>query len=215
MPDAAHTPAGPVHDVIILAGGGGTRLGGVDKSALEVGGRSLLDRVLEGAAGARHVVVVGSVRVPERVLQTVEDPPDGGPVAGIVAGLAALATVGSATVGSATMGGAAAGSAPWTLVLAVDQPEAAQACTDLLAAATAAGPEIDMVCPLDETGHPQWLLAAYRSAALAVALEPFGSGHGASVRRLVAGLAAGEVRSAHVGDIDTWDDHANWQERLR
>lgn len=193
----------PAHDLIVLAGGGGSRLGGVDKSALEVGGQSLLERVLQGAADARRVVVVGAVAVPEGVLQTVEDPPGGGPVAGITAGLATLATTGRA------------GSAPWTLVLAVDQPEAALACADLLIAAAAAGPEIDMVCPQDETGHPQWLLAAYRTASLAAALEPFGTGHGASVRRLVARLRSAEVTTTHVGDIDTWDDHAAWQHRLQ
>src|SRR4051812_33904528 len=36
----------PEYDAIVLAGGGGRRLGGVDKATLEVGGRTLLDRVL-------------------------------------------------------------------------------------------------------------------------------------------------------------------------
>nr|WP_306238730.1 MULTISPECIES: NTP transferase domain-containing protein [unclassified Ornithinimicrobium] len=183
-----------------MAGGGGTRLGGVDKSALEIGGRTLLDRVLEAAAAARHVVVVGSVAVPEHVLQTVEDPPDGGPVAGIAAGVAALART--------------ADLAPWTLVIAVDQPEAAQATVDLLRAAASAGPDVDMVCPQDETGHPQWLLAAYRTGSLTAALLPFGTGHSIAVRRLVAGLRAIGVHTSHAGDIDTWQDHTDWQARV-
>ena len=61
------------HDVIVLAGGGGTRLGGVDKAALEVGGRPLLHRVLEGTRRARRVVVVGATAVPDGVLRTVEE----------------------------------------------------------------------------------------------------------------------------------------------
>lgn len=193
-------PGVPEHDVLVLAGGGGTRLGGLDKSALTVGGRTLLDRVLETAGAARAVVVVGPVTVPEPVLQTMEEPPGGGPVAGIAAGLAALAVRGEP--------------APWTLVIAVDQPEAAHATIDLLRAATDAGPDVDMVCPQDETGHPQWLLAAYRTPALTAALRPWGTGHSVAVRRLVAGLRSTLVETTHVGDVDTWEDHARWQARV-
>src|SRR5690606_20017954 len=104
------------HDALILAGGRGTRLGGVDKAALEVGGRSLLSRVLDGVRAARRTVVVGAVDVPDGILRTVEVPQGGGPVAGIAAGLTVL------------------GEGPgWTLVLAVDQPEAGQAVPALLA----------------------------------------------------------------------------------
>lgn len=191
----------PEHDIIVLAGGGGTRLGGVDKAALEVAGRRLLDRVLDSAAAARRVVVVGPVPVPEPVLQTVEDPPGGGPVAGIAAGLTSLRAL--------------PGSVSWTLILAVDQPQAAAAVADLLEAAATAGPNVEMVCPQDSTGHPQWLLAAYRTTALATALERVGSGHGTSVRRLVSGLTWAAASAAHVGDIDTWEDHAAWQTRLQ
>lgn len=191
----------PEHDIIVLAGGGGTRLGGVDKSALEVAGRRLLDRVLDSAAAARRVVVVGPVPVPEPALQTVEDPPGGGPVAGIAAGLTALRAL--------------SGSVSWTLILAVDQPEAAAAVGDLLDAAATAGPDVEMVCPQDSTGHPQWLLAAYRTTALVAALERVGSGHGTSVRRLVSGLNWAPASARHVGDIDTWEDHAAWQTRLQ
>lgn len=79
----------------MLAGGTGTRLGGVDKAALELAGRPLLDRVLDAvaAAGALGTVVVGDVAAHGRpgVRVVVEDPPRSGPAAGIVAGLAALA----------------------------------------------------------------------------------------------------------------------------
>lgn len=193
----------PAHDLLVLAGGGGTRLGGVDKAGLQVGGRSLLDRVLEARAAAAQVVVVGPVDVPSGVLQVVEDPPGGGPVAGIAAGVAALAEVPHR-----------AAAAPWTVVIAVDQPEAARAVTDLLREMISAPPDIDMICPQDPTGHPQWLLAAYRTTALTAALHPFGSGHAVAVRRLVAGLRSAVVRSRHVGDIDTWADHARWEARV-
>lgn len=185
------------HDALILAGGRGTRLGGVDKAALEVGGRSLLSRVLDGVRAARRTVVVGAVDVPDGILRTVEVPQGGGPVAGIAAGLTVL------------------GEGPgWTLVLAVDQPEAGQAVPALLAGAAQADAGVDLVCPADETGHPQWLLAAYRSVSLAHALAPLGTGHDVSVRRLVKGLRMMKLSSPHTGDIDTWDQHATWQARL-
>ncbi|WP_438949006.1 NTP transferase domain-containing protein, partial [Streptomyces harbinensis] len=37
----------PVFDAIVLAGGAARRLGGADKAAVTVGGRPLLDRVLD------------------------------------------------------------------------------------------------------------------------------------------------------------------------
>lgn len=196
-------PIPPEHDILVLAGGDGTRLGGVDKAGLQVGGRTLLDRVLQARRAAARVVVVGPVVVPPGVLQVVEDPPRGGPVAGISAGVSALADVPER-----------AEPAPWTLVVAVDQPEAASAVTDLLRETATASPDVDMLCPQDATGHPQWLLAAYRTTALTAALQPFGSGHSVAVRRLVAGLRSAGVRSRHVGDIDTWDDHAQWETRV-
>ena len=76
------------YDAIVLAGGAGRRLGGVDKAALEVGGRTLLDRVLAALVDARRVVVVGPSRsLPPGVIVTSEQPPGGGPVAGLAAGL--------------------------------------------------------------------------------------------------------------------------------
>lgn len=203
------------HDIIVLAGGGGTRLGGFDKARLEVAGRPLLEFVLAGATAARQVVVVGETAVPVGVLRTVEDPPGGGPVAGIAAGLRTLSEHRGAPASPAHEPRAPASPASaWTLVLAVDQPGAGAAVPVLLAAAAAAGPETDLVCPHDASGHPQWLLAAYRTSALERALEPFGSGHHVSVRRLTSGLVITDAPTDHLGDIDTWEDHAAWQERL-
>ena len=78
-------------DAVVLAGGSGRRLGGVDKAALEVAGATLLDRVLLASAGAGRTVVVGPPRRTVRdVIWTLEDPPAGGPLAGLEAGLRAL-----------------------------------------------------------------------------------------------------------------------------
>jgi len=75
-------------DAIVLAGGSGRRLGGVDKAALVVGGKSLLDRVLAAVDESPVVVVVGPPRLTARpVLFTSEQPAGGGPAAALAAGL--------------------------------------------------------------------------------------------------------------------------------
>lgn len=186
-------------DAVILAGGSGRRLGGRDKAALPVAGRPLLSRVLQAAERARQVVVVGQVDVPDGVRQVMEDPPGGGPVAGINTGVAALAQP-----------------APWTCVLAVDQPGAGPALAAITAALDAVGPDVDALCHQDATGHAQWLLAAYRRPSLLAALTEHGTGHGVAMGRLVAPMRF-EYLSAgaeHVGDIDTWTDHSDWEQRL-
>jgi molybdopterin-guanine dinucleotide biosynthesis protein A len=86
-------PVAPTWDAVVLAGGRARRLGGVDKPAALVGGRTLLDRVLTAAVAAATVVVVGPTRAAavERPVRWVrEDPPGGGPLAGLSAGLACV-----------------------------------------------------------------------------------------------------------------------------
>jgi molybdopterin-guanine dinucleotide biosynthesis protein A len=157
-------PLAPQVDLIVLAGGRGSRLGGAVKPAVEVAGRTLLSRVLDARPLARRVVIVGptSARAaagPEAtgVLWALEDPPFGGPVAGIAAGLAALArpvpapasTPGATTVApetapipdaeapagaGTTPGSRAPAPAEWLLVLACDLPWAAAAAHTLVSA---------------------------------------------------------------------------------
>lgn len=192
------------YDVVVLAGGSGERLGGTDKALLEVGGVSLLTRILRATAAAHRIVVVGPRRPGTTgVLWTTEDPPGGGPVAGIVAGLEALDTSGS--------------TAPWVLVLAVDHPGVASLLPALLQSAHTAITETDTVCPFDHDGNPVWLLAAYRRDSLRHACRKVGTGHGVSVGRLVGGLRfdPSEAREEQIGDIDTWADHRSWTNRMR
>ncbi|MFV0428326.1 MAG: molybdenum cofactor guanylyltransferase [Arachnia sp.] len=179
-------------DAIILAGGGGTRLGGVAKADLSLGGRRLLEVVLDAAASASQRVVVGQVAVPAGVIRTVEDPPGTGPAAGLVAGLKAIT-----------------GQAPWTLVLACDQPGVADFVPVILAAR---GPA-EGYCA--DAGHGwQWLSAVYRSDALQAAVAGFGDPRNRSVRSLVSRLRLDRVpvTDAAVRDIDTPDDLAYWKQ---
>ncbi|WP_433536262.1 molybdenum cofactor guanylyltransferase [Micromonospora sp. CA-249363] len=76
---------------VVLAGGAARRMGGVDKAALPIGGRSMRDRVLAAVGDAAPRVLVGpGDGVPDGVRVTREDPPGGGPVAAMAAGLALL-----------------------------------------------------------------------------------------------------------------------------
>ncbi|CAN5680671.1 hypothetical protein BH18ACT15_BH18ACT15_15860 [soil metagenome] len=63
-------------------------MGGVDKAAIAIDGRSLLERALDAVAGAKRIIVVGPERaVDRRVTFLAENPPGGGPVPALVAGL--------------------------------------------------------------------------------------------------------------------------------
>jgi len=77
---------------VVLAGGTAARMDGVDKSGVVLGGRTLLEMAIEAFLDADEVVVVGPDGVPtSRPVATVrEDPPLGGPVAGLLTGLDAL-----------------------------------------------------------------------------------------------------------------------------
>ncbi|MFP7706389.1 molybdenum cofactor guanylyltransferase [Trueperella sp. LYQ141] len=88
-------PANRLDAVIVLAGGTAHRLGKVSKPEYRVAGYRLLDLVLGeicAIAPAARIVVVGppQLSVPPGVILTNEDPPLGGPLAGIAAGVAAL-----------------------------------------------------------------------------------------------------------------------------
>ncbi len=77
---------------VILAGGTAARMGGVDKAGVEYAGHTLLEHALRAVADAAEVVVVGEQVPTSRPVTFVrEDPPQGGPAAGLLAGFAALA----------------------------------------------------------------------------------------------------------------------------
>jgi molybdopterin-guanine dinucleotide biosynthesis protein A len=168
-----------IWDAVVLAGGRGRRLGGVDKPALLLDGRSLLDRALAATAGARHRVVVGPERpVPRAVRLVREEPPLGGPVAALAAGLRALPADDAVVV-----------------VLAADLPAVEAALPAVLAATqrAAAGPgRTDGCIAVDPEGRDQPLLAAYRGPALRAALATLTQERGldgAALRALVPRLA--------------------------
>ncbi|MFA3877308.1 NTP transferase domain-containing protein [Streptomyces sp. MMCC 100] len=131
----------------MLAGGAARRLGGADKPGLRVGGRALLDRVLAACAGARTTVVVAEPRSTARpVTWAREDPPGGGPLAALAAGVRHT-------------------TAEHVVVLSADLPFLAGPTVGRLLSALAAG-DADGVLLTDADGRDQPLVAAYRASAL-------------------------------------------------
>ena len=186
------------YDAIIVAGGRGTRLGGVSKPDLSVGGMPLLDRTLVAVAGARETIIVGGPRR-EGVLWAVESPAGSGPAAAVAAGVAALGS-----------------GAEWTVVLGVDTPRASDAVVALLAVLppdAGAGEGVDGAWIVDTSGHEQPLLAVYRAEALASRCADPQAGR--SMRSLVAGLRMLGVADAEgiSRDLDTREGAQFWKEQ--
>jgi molybdopterin-guanine dinucleotide biosynthesis protein A len=173
-------------DAVVLAGGASARFGGVDKALVQVDGITLLDRVLKATNAAKSTVVVGTERaVCREVDWALEDPPAGGPVAGIAAGLGN-------------------GESPVVVVVSCDLPWLTE--TEVATLVTGIGKH-DGYGLRDSDGREQRLAAAYRRTALAAAIEAIGDPRNQSVRRLFANLDliwSDPTRAAN--DADTWTD---------
>jgi molybdopterin-guanine dinucleotide biosynthesis protein A len=177
-----------MHDAIVLAGGAATRLGGAAKPQLTVAGRTLLDHAVAAVPGAERVVVVGPTQpVHGTVVFCQEQPPGGGPVAAIAAALPHT-------------------SAAAVVVLAADLPFVAPAIPRLLDALPAVG----VALLVDESGRPNYLIAAWRRRSLTAALAALGEPAGASARALTD-LVPRVLVPDEAGwgrDCDTWEDFA-------
>jgi molybdopterin-guanine dinucleotide biosynthesis protein A len=78
---------------VVLAGGRSRRFGGVDKTRLPLGGRTLLERAIQALAPlSRTCVVVGSPAAGSDVATLADVYPGGGPLGGILTALEALET---------------------------------------------------------------------------------------------------------------------------
>lgn len=173
---------------VVLAGGAASRLGGRHKPALPVAGRTLLDTALTAVASAAETVVVGpEVPTCRPVRWTREDPPGGGPVAALAAGLAALRTDPAEVA-----------------VLAADLPGLTPATMDRLRAALTA----DGAMLRDATGKRQWLIGVWRTDALRRALPADPAGR--SVRSVLGTLTGADVPElpGESADVDTPADLA-------
>ncbi len=199
--------AAEVADVIVLAGGTGRRLDGVSKPDVVARGLRLLDHVLAGlerlreqglALGRVCVVAPAEVALPGDVLRALEDPPLGGPVAGIAAGLELL--------------GRSDPVAGLTGILTCDAPLSWRALPSLYRALAKAGPELDGACARDGD-RTQYLLGLYRRRALTAAVAPGGVPlRDTAVRRALGALHVTAIPTPHdvVRDLDTWAEVRAW-----
>lgn len=189
---------------IVLAGGGGRRLGGPAKPTLEVAGLSMLARVLDAVADAAPRVVVGPPelggRLPDGVVLTREEPPGGGPVAALWAGLGALDPL-------PAPGGL-------VVVLAADLPLLTRGAVGLLlrtvgapVAGNAAGERRapDGAVFVDGDGRQQFLCGAWAVPALRARLGELAPHAGRSLRQTFAPMRVTEV-VAPPGTPPPWYD---------
>jgi len=164
------------YDGLVIAGGRSHRMGGGDKTALTVGGRSLREVALLALAGASQRFVVGADG------DLVEDPPGGGPLAAVAAGLERV-------------------SALTVVVLAADLPFVTAEAVGLLVDQASA-------VAVDDDGRAQYLLAAYRTGDLRAVMPADPAGK--SLRSVVDRLGPTMVKLAGTPppwwDCDTPDD---------
>ena len=174
------------YDAIVLAGGAGRRMGMVDKLTLEVGGHSLLDRVLGAVSAAGRVVAVGPPRpsvTTRPVVWCREDPPGAGPRAALEAALPLT-------------------SAPVVLVVAGDLPAIASAIPVLLDRVAEQGTQVSVL--VDPDGQVNYVAAAWQRDQLESALgRP-----GRTLRELFAGKDVCLIDDTHGwgADCDTPED---------
>lgn len=170
-PVAAQTQTpGPPYAAVVLAGGAARRLGGRAKPELRLGGRRLLDLVLAAIPDADPRIVVGPpMEVPPGVRLIREEPAGGGPVAGLAAGLAALAS-----------------DIELVAVLAADLPFLTRPVVAGLLSRVADGADVAVL--IDDTGREQLLIGVWRISTLRAAVADLPSVQGASLRTLIERL---------------------------
>jgi molybdopterin-guanine dinucleotide biosynthesis protein A len=167
--------------VIVLSGGTNKRFGS-DKSQALLKGVTLLDHVLSFIPAGIKTVIVGK--------EVFEQPPLGGPVAGIARGVQEVDT-------------------EYVAITAVDMPYGSSLFPHLLEAITD-----DAAMPVDSQGFKQPLCGIYRRQALLAALAKLGDVHGQSMRALCDLLVIDEVKvdAGALVDIDTPEDLINAHE---
>ena len=167
--------------VIVLSGGTNKRFGS-DKSQALLKGVTLLDHVLSYIPAGIKTVIVGK--------DVFEQPPLGGPVAGIARGVQEVDT-------------------EYVAIAAVDMPYGSSLFPQLLEAITG-----DAAMPVDSQGFKQPLCGIYRRQALLAALAKLGDVHGQSMRALCDLLVIDEAKvdAGALVDIDTPEDLINAHE---
>jgi len=180
----------------------------MDKTELVLGGRTLLEHVLDGCVGAEHLAVVGPVRPLNLahhggaggVLWCRESPAGSGPLAAVAAGVGATGDT----------------PAPVVVLLGGDMPFVGGAVPSLLAAldqGRGADPELDAAAlARDSGGHHPLCLAVGRTALIG-ALTRLGDPTGRPLRLLLSELRVGTVADEGDWALDV-DDGADLRAAL-
>ncbi|RKS09604.1 molybdopterin-guanine dinucleotide biosynthesis protein A [Nocardiopsis sp. Huas11] len=192
----------PGLDAVVLAGGEGRRMGGVDKPGLTVGGSTLLERVaavVRSHSSDAGVTVVGPPRESPRARYVREDPPGSGPVPALRAGLAHVERA-------------------WFALLAADLPHLTvghlAALADALRAGDDGSEDTAGAVFVDTDGREQWLTGIWRTAAVREAVADY---RGRSLYGLLGPLSPRLVplTDGHAAfDVDTPDDLARARRAL-
>lgn len=152
--------------VIILAGGRGSRMGGVDKAQITLDGVRLIDILVDELSESEVIVVSPYLRSDS--LQIIsENPPFGGPVAGIAAGAAALRGT------------------DLVAVISVDAPDSPR-MLPLLINAVSTAPEADVAVVRAADGYMQPLCAVWRAESLHRALSQLDTVRDRAAKALLA-----------------------------
>ncbi len=183
--------------LILLTGGTGRRLDGMDKATLDLAGTTPLELVLDTLPTRIPVVVAGDpVTTSRQVTFRREDPRGAGPAAGIAA---ALSDVSTELVG----------------ILAVDMPWAVPVlmrAVDHLSINQGA----DTVVPVDTEGRDQLLCSAWRTSALRRAVDRSGDLANRPVRDLLVNATVVDLpllSEEDLADIDTPEDLVRARDR--
>ena len=175
------------NEVIILTGGSSTRFGS-DKSKIDFAGLPLVEQVLAYFPVETRFIVVGpsfpSTKYDLRFTQ--EDPPGGGPVAALAAGLQMVES-------------------EYVALVATDMPFAGKAIAQLFQYLPLTK---DALIPIDSKRKPQPLCAIYRVTSLQRALSGMAALSGKSMRSLISLLEVSEIDlggsfASSLLDIDT------------
>ena len=171
-------------ETILLAGGRGERMGGVDKASVRLNGRRLIDHLLPALPGPVIVVSPHDLSLPDAARRVSEDPPYGGPVAGIAAAAPLIRS-------------------DLVAVLSVDAPDS-PALLPALADALTVAPDAGVAVTRAADGWVQPLCAVWRRDALLAALATLESTRDIAAKRLLAAATVVEVPGAGLDtDYDT------------
>lgn len=206
VPAPGHTAA------VVLAGGQAHRFG-TDKLDASVAGQKLLERAICQIPSGWTLIVVGPPRNLSRAhIATSEQPPGGGPAAGLVAGAQAARRAGATTMATLPGDAPAGGAAAVALAEALHTPDAADPASAAGRTGTALLGATDAVVAIDGDHREQPLHIALTGAALD-RLASLPEATDRSARSLVARY--GDYRTVLLEphllvDLDTPEQAAAW-----